>query len=102
MASHTFQAYDEELRFLATRIAAMGGHAERMVEEAVAALVNSDETLAEAVVRNDAVLDEAQREIDDKAILIIARRQPMAIDLREIIGAIRIIPPRASAQYQPT
>ena len=90
MASHTFQAYDEELRFLATRIAAMGGHAERMVEEAVAALVNSDETLAEAVVRNDAVLDEAQREIDDKAILIIARRQPMAIDLREIIGAIRI------------
>ena len=90
MASHTFQAYDEELKFLATRIAAMGGYAERLVEEAVAALVNSDETLAQAVVRNDLVLDEAQREIDDKAILIIARRQPMAIDLREIIGAIRI------------
>jgi phosphate transport system protein len=90
MPSHTFQAYDEELRFLATRIAAMGGHAERMVEEAVAALVHSDEALARTVVENDVVLDEAQREIDDKAILIIARRQPMAIDLREIIGAIRI------------
>jgi phosphate transport system protein len=61
-----------------------------MVEEAVAALVNSDEALAQAVIRNDRVLDEAEREIDDKAVLIIARRQPMAIDLREIIGAIRI------------
>ena len=39
---------------------------------------------------DDAVLDEGQREIDDKAIVIIARRQPMATDLREIIGAIRI------------
>src|SRR5690606_26578260 len=75
---------------LATRIAAMGGHAERMVEEAVAALVNADEELARSVVRNDRVLDEAEREIDDKAVLIIARRQPMAVDLREIIGAIRI------------
>ena len=72
MASHTFQAYDQELKFLATRIAAMGGHAERMVEEAVAALVNSDEGLARTVVDNDRVLDEAQREIDDKAIFIIA------------------------------
>jgi phosphate transport system protein len=90
MPSHTSQAYDEELKFLATRIAAMGGHAERMVEEAVAALVNADEELARSVVRNDRVLDEAEREIDDKAVLIIARRQPMAVDLREIIGAIRI------------
>jgi phosphate transport system protein len=90
MPSHTLQAYDEELKFLATRIAQMGGHAERMVEEAVAALVNSDEALAQTVIRNDRVLDEAEREIDDKAVLIIARRQPMAIDLREIIGAIRI------------
>ncbi len=89
-SNHTLHAYDEELKFLATQIAAMGGHAERMVEQAVSALVNTDEGLAQTVVKNDLVLDEAQREIDDKAILIIARRQPMAIDLREIIGAIRI------------
>ena len=59
-------------------IAAMGGHAERMVEQAVAALVNADPGLAQKVIRDDAVLDEGQREIDDKAIIIIAKRQPMA------------------------
>jgi phosphate transport system protein len=83
-------AYDEELKFLSKRIAAMGGHAERMVEQAVAALVNADPGLAQKVIRDDVVLDEGQREIDDKAIIIIAKRQPMATDLREIVGAIRI------------
>ncbi|MBZ9674657.1 phosphate signaling complex protein PhoU [Mesorhizobium sp. ES1-1] len=87
---HIVSAYDEELKYLSKRIAAMGGHAERMVEQAVAALVNADPGLAQKVIRDDAVLDEGQREIDDKAIIIIARRQPMATDLREIVGAIRI------------
>src|SRR5689334_25084390 len=87
---HIVSAYDEELKFLSKRIAAMGGHAERMVEQAVAALVNVDQGLAQKVIQDDLVLDEGQREIDDKAIVIIARRQPMATDLREIVGAIRI------------
>ncbi|MEI9414478.1 phosphate signaling complex protein PhoU [Mesorhizobium sp. B2-3-13] len=87
---HTMSAFDEELKYLAKRIAAMGGHAERMVEQAVAALVNADPGLAQKVIRDDIVLDEGQREIDDKAIIIIAKRQPMATDLREIVGAIRI------------
>src|SRR5882757_6889307 len=87
---HIVSAYDEELKYLSKRIAAMGGHAERMVEQAVAALVNADPGLAEKVIRDDVVLDEGQREIDDKAIVIIAKRQPMATDLREIVGAIRI------------
>ncbi len=87
---HTVHAYDDELTFLANRIAAMGGHAERMVDDAVRALVSSDHVLAQKVIGSDAALDDGQREIDDKAILVIARRQPMAGDLREIIGAIRI------------
>ncbi|RVD58416.1 phosphate signaling complex protein PhoU [Mesorhizobium sp. M2D.F.Ca.ET.185.01.1.1] len=87
---HIMSAYDEELKFLSKRIAAMGGHAERMVEQAVAALVNVDHGLAQKVIQDDLVLDEGQREIDDKAIIIIAKRQPMATDLREIVGAIRI------------
>jgi phosphate transport system protein len=87
---HVVSAYDEELKYLTKRIAAMGGHAERMVEQATTALVGADPGLARKVIADDAVLDEGQREIDDKAIVIIARRQPMATDLREIIGAIRI------------
>lgn len=87
---HIVSAYDEELKYLSKRIAAMGGHAERMVEQAIAALVNADPGLAQKVVRDDLVLDQGQREIDDKAIVIIAKRQPMATDLREIVGAIRI------------
>jgi phosphate transport system protein len=87
---HIVSAYDEELKYLSKRIAAMGGHAERMVEQAISALVNADPGLAQKVIRDDVVLDEGQREIDDKAIVIIAKRQPMATDLREIVGAIRI------------
>jgi len=88
--AHIASAYSGELDYLTKRIAAMGGHAERMVEQAIAALVHGDPSLAQKVVRDDSVLDEAQREVDDKAIVIIARRQPMARDLREVIGAIRI------------
>jgi phosphate transport system protein len=87
---HIVSAYDGELKFLTRKIAAMGGHAERMVDQAVASLVNADLELARKVVADDAVLDEAEREIDDRAIIIIAKRQPVAGDLREIIGAIRI------------
>jgi phosphate transport system protein len=87
---HIVKLFDEELKYLKTRIAGMGGHAERMVEQAITALVNLDPGLAAKVVQDDAVLDEGQREIDDRAVLIIAKRQPMADDLREIIGAIRI------------
>ena len=90
MNTHTVSAYGEELRGLATSIAALGGHAERMVEQAIAALVNSDDALARKVIADDAVLDQGQRDLDERAILIIARRQPMAQDLREIIGTIRI------------
>ena len=88
--THTVRAFDDDLRFLSSRIATMGGQAERMVAEAVQALVNADTELAEQVIASDAILDERQREIDEKALSVIARRQPLAQDLREIIGAIRI------------
>jgi phosphate transport system protein len=87
---HIVSAYDDELKYLTRKIAAMGGHAERMVDQAVSALIHADMALARKVIDDDAVLDEGQREIDEKTILMIARRQPLASDLREIIGAIRI------------
>ena len=90
MNTHTSRAYDQELKYLDNRVAAMGGHAERMVEQAVLALVNGDAGLARKVIDDDLFLDEAQRDIDEKAILLIARRQPMADDLRVVVGTIRI------------
>ncbi|MGN6549088.1 MAG: phosphate signaling complex protein PhoU [Pararhizobium sp.] len=88
--THTVSSFDEELKYLVRRIAEMGGVAERMVAEAVGALTNGDAALAEKVIADDALLDEAERQIDEKAVVIIAKRQPMAQDLREIIGSIRI------------
>lgn len=89
-SAHTVSSYDDELKFLVRRISEMGGLGERMVGDAVTALINSDEALAQRVISDDAILDEIEKQIDEKAVLIIAKRQPMAQDLREIIGSIRI------------
>ena len=89
-SSHIVRAYDQELAELGNRIAAMGGLAERMVDEAMSSLVNADGDLARKVIADDAALDEGQRWIDEQAVQIIARRQPVADDLREILGTIKI------------
>lgn len=89
-SNHILSAYDEELKFLKRRIAEMGGLAEQMCADAVRALINSDTVMAQKVITDDLILDNAEREIGDKAILTIAKRQPMAADLREIIGSLRI------------
>src|ERR1700687_1438561 len=68
----------------------MGGIAEKMVIDAMDALANADTVLAHQVVATDPRLDALQREIEDMTVLTIARRQPVAVDLRELIGAIRI------------
>ncbi|MDM9619184.1 phosphate transport system regulatory protein PhoU [Rhizobium sp. AC44/96] len=89
-STHIYSAYDDDLKFLSRRISEMGGLAEQMVSDAVRALVNGDTALAQKVISDDVILDHAEREIGDKAIITIARRQPMAADLREIMGSIRI------------
>lgn len=88
--NHTVRSYDAELKYLEARITEMGHHAEKMIERSVASIVCNDPQLATTVIADDLFLDEAEREIDEKAIAIICKRQPMAVDLREIIGAIRI------------
>ncbi|WP_419909326.1 phosphate signaling complex protein PhoU [Hoeflea sp.] len=90
LAAHTVTSYDDDLQYLVRRIAEMGGIAERMLEEAVVSLVNADAGLSQKVISDDLLLDDAERQIGEKAILIIAKRQPMAADLRDVIGAIRI------------
>ncbi|MBI3275924.1 MAG: phosphate transport system regulatory protein PhoU, partial [Methylocystis sp.] len=90
MSEHIVKAYDRELELLERRIAEMGGVAEKMLGEAMDALAAFDVELAHRVVSSDPRLDALQREIEESAILTIARRQPMAIDLRECVAAIRV------------
>ncbi|MFL0694196.1 MAG: phosphate signaling complex protein PhoU [Agrobacterium tumefaciens] len=89
-STHIYSAFDEELKFLMRRISEMGGLAEQMVADSVRALVNSDAALAQKVISDDVLMDAMEREIGDKAVITIAKRQPVASDLREIIGALRI------------
>ncbi|MGH6800382.1 MAG: phosphate signaling complex PhoU family protein, partial [Methylocella sp.] len=90
MSDHIVKAYDKELEILGRKIAEMGGIAEKMLSDAMDALVGFDTTLAQATVDSDPRLDLLQRDIEEQAVLTIARRQPMAVDLREIIATIRI------------
>ena len=90
MGEHIVSSYDADLEGLRRSISEMGGIAEKMMNEAGHALVRRDTELAQAVIAADARLDVLQREIEENAVLMIARRQPLAIDLRETISAIRV------------
>jgi len=87
---HTARAFDTDLQEIARRIAEMGGLVEKQIADAVRALLERDVELAEDVIAADAKVDAMQAEIEQKAVLTIARRQPMAVDLREIVAAMRM------------
>jgi phosphate transport system protein len=90
MSDHTAKAFDADLQELTRKVAEMGGLAEKEVSDSVAALTRRDRDLAQKVVASDPTIDALQREIEEKAILTIARRQPMAVDLREVVCALRV------------
>ena len=90
MGEHTVTSFDEELDHIDRLITDMGDHARRMVQNATRALLASDAGLAQNVISDDVIMDARQRELDDRAITLIAKRQPMAQDLRAVVGAIRM------------
>lgn len=90
MVEHTVRRYDDELKHLGETIAEMGGMAERQVADAVQALLTRDSAQAARIIKLDRAIDQLQHAVEERAILIIAKRQPMAIDLREIVAAMRI------------
>jgi phosphate transport system protein len=90
MNEHTAKAFDGDLQELTRKVAEMGGLAEREIADAIQALTRRDVALAKRVVATDPSIDALQQEIEEKAILTIARRQPMAVDLREIVAALRV------------
>jgi phosphate transport system protein len=90
LPEHTAKAFDIDLQELNRMVAEMGGLAEKLVTDAVDALVRRDSETAQRVVAADPNVDALQHEIEEKAVLTIARRQPMAVDLRDIVGALRV------------
>ncbi len=90
MNEHTAKAFDADLQELTRMVAEMGGLVEKQIADSVDALAKRDIERAARVVTADAGVDVLQHEIEDKAVLTIARRQPMAVDLREIVGALRL------------
>jgi phosphate transport system protein len=90
MNEHIVKSYEDELALLDKKIAQMGGLAEHNLGKSFDALEKRDPGLAESVIHSDVQIDNLQREIEEQVISMIARRQPMANDLRHILSALRI------------
>ncbi len=90
MSTHTMKAFDADLEELARMVAEMGGLAEKEIADSITALARRDLDLAQKVIALDPSVDALQRAIEEKVVLTLARRQPMAVDLREIVGSLRV------------
>ncbi len=91
-SDHTAKAFDDDLQELNRLVAEMGGLAERQIVDSVDALIRRDIALGKRVVAADLDIDKLQHLIEERAVLTIARRQPMAVDLREIVTAPKVEP----------
>jgi phosphate transport system protein len=90
MTEHTVKSYGEELAHLTAEVTRMGGLVESQVADCIVTIARRDGPLAQAVVAGDERLDILQAEIERKAFKLIALRQPMAVDLRHAVAALKI------------
>jgi phosphate transport system protein len=90
MSEHTVKSYDEELSRLSGIISRMGGLAEAQLAGALQALVDRDAELAARVIAGDARIDDLETEVQSFTVRLLALRQPMAVDLRHIVAALKI------------
>jgi phosphate transport system protein len=90
MSEHIVKAFGEQLEALSTSIAQMGGLAEAELSDAVEAIARRDTALAERVIAGDPRVDELQQTVEDQGLKLLALRQPMALDLRNTLAAIKI------------
>jgi phosphate transport system protein len=90
MNEHIVKSFDQELLLLDKKIAQMGGLAERLLAQAFDSLEKRDPKLGETVVASDRAIDQLERELQEQTIQMIARRQPVANDLRHIMTVLKI------------
>ena len=89
-SEHIVSSYEDELTDLARSISEMGGMVEAAISTSIDALLKLDHETAKQVIEGDRAVDDIQRKIDETAVSMIARRQPMAGDLRMIISSIHV------------
>ena len=89
MTEHTVKAFTDQLEALASTVAQMGGLAEAQLADAIDAIARRDSARAESVVGGDKRIDELQQQFEDTALKLLAQRQPVAVDLREILAAFK-------------
>src|SRR4051794_20810894 len=87
---HIVQSYEQELTTLSRKVCEMGRLAGKLLSDAVTALVARDRSLSAQVIAADLRMNRFENEIEDHAILMTARRQPLAVDLRQTVTAIRV------------
>jgi phosphate transport system protein len=90
MAERIVPHFQEELEQLKTRLLEMGGLAEDRVRASVQALVERDSTLVDRVLAGDGPINQLHIEIDSRCFKLLALHQPMAVDLRAIVSAVKI------------
>lgn len=89
-SSHIVKSFDEELHDLGEIVIRMGGMAESQLATAIEALVKRDSEMASRVVQQDAAIDALEERLDQDSVRVLALRQPMADDLREVVSALKI------------
>jgi phosphate transport system protein len=90
MGRHIVASFDADLKALSALITEMGKVVGEQINNAGTALRLRDEMLARQVVASDKVVDDLQHRVEEAVILLIAKRQPVAVDLREIIATLKI------------
>jgi len=90
MASHIVKAFDDDLTEIENLLLEMGGMVEQLIADAAEALLKRDVDLTEQVRKADKKIDALDIKIDDLAVHLIARRQPMATDLRAVICVMKV------------
>ena len=90
MAERVVRHFQEELQQLQTRLLAMGGLAEDRVRAAIEGLVSRDRSIVDGVLAGDSPINQLHIEIDNRCFTLLALHQPMAVDLRAIVAAVKI------------
>ncbi len=84
------ETFEDQLRELQDDLLAMGNLVDRAIERSIQALTDRDVLLAQEIIDDDALINQVQREIEEKCLVLIATQQPMASDLRVITAVSSI------------